>query len=303
MLKVALPKRKSINGRPWGQIVLHLIFILLCLCYVLPLMLVFSVALSDGLTLSNSGFTIFPVNPTLDTYRAIFRKPDQILNAYGVTIVFTVLTTIGALLFQATCAYSLSRREFKLRMPITFILFFTTLFSGGMVPNYILICSYLHLNNTIWVYIIPSLVSVWNIIVLRTNFQTIPDSLVEAAIVDGAGEWRICFTIVIPLCTPALAAIGFLTFIGKWNDWMTTDIYVRDMSLYSLQYLLQKLLDEVEYAQQLANEGMVGMDTLNIPSESFRFAMATVAMGPMIFAFPFFQKYFAKGLTLGAVKG
>ena len=123
MIKVALPKRSVRKGFPWGQFFLHLIFILLCLCYVLPLMLVFSVALSDGLTLSNSGFTIFPVNPTLDTYRAIFRKPDQILNAYGVTIVFTVVTTIGALLFQATCAYSLSRREFKLRMPITFILF------------------------------------------------------------------------------------------------------------------------------------------------------------------------------------
>ena len=120
---------------------------------------------------------------------------------------------------------------------------------------------------------------------------------------DGAGEWRICFTIMIPLCAPALAAIGFLTFIGKWNDWMTTDIYVRDMNLYSLQYLLQRLLDEVEYAQQLASEGVVGMDTLDVPSESFRFAMATVAMGPMIFVFPFFQKYFAKGLTLGAVKG
>lgn len=286
-----------------GQIVLNLIFVLICLCYVLPLLLVVTISLTDKATLSNSGFTLLPANPSLASYRAIFAKPEQILDAYGVTIFFTVLTTAGAIFMQSTIAYALSRRDFALRKPITFIIFFTTLFGGGMVPSYILNTSYLHLGNTIWIYIVPSLVSVWNVIVLRTNFQGIPDGLVEAATIDGAGEWRICFSFVLPLSLPALASIGFLTFIAKWNEWFTCQLYIKNVKLYSLQFLLQKLLKEAEYAQQLLEAGMINAEDVEIPSESYRFAMAVVAMGPMLFVFPFFQKYFAKGLTLGAVKG
>ena len=292
-------KRKKMGG----QIVLNLIFVLICLCYVLPLLLVVTISLTDKATLSNSGFTLLPANPSLASYRAIFAKPEQILDAYGVTIFFTVLTTAGAIFMQSTIAYALSRRDFALRKPITFIIFFTTLFGGGMVPSYILNTSYLHLGNTIWIYIVPSLVSVWNVIVLRTNFQGIPDGLVEAATIDGAGEWRICFSFVLPLSLPALASIGFLTFIAKWNEWFTCQLYIKNVKLYSLQFLLQKLLKEAEYAQQLLEAGMINAEDVEIPSESYRFAMAVVAMGPMLFVFPFFQKYFAKGLTLGAVKG
>lgn len=292
-------KRKKMGG----QIVLNLIFVLICLCYVLPLLLVVTISLTDKATLSNSGFTLLPANPSLASYRAIFAKPEQILDAYGVTIFFTVLTTAGAIFMQSTIAYALSRRDFALRKPITFIIFFTTLFGGGMVPSYILNTSYLHLGNTIWIYIVPSLVSVWNVIVLRTNFQGIPDGLVEAATIDGAGEWRICFSFVLPLSLPALASIGFLTFIAKWNEWFTCQLYIKKVKLYSLQFLLQKLLKEAEYAQQLLEAGMINAEDVEIPSESYRFAMAVVAMGPMLFVFPFFQKYFAKGLTLGAVKG
>lgn len=286
-----------------GQFVLNLIFVLICLCYVLPLLLVVTISLTDKATLSNSGFTLLPANPSLASYRAIFAMPEQSLDAYGVTIFFTVLTTAGAILMQSTIAYALSRRDFALRKPITFIIFFTTLFGGGMVPSYILNTSYLHLGNTIWIYIVPSLVSVWNVIVLRTNFQGIPDGLVEAATIDGAGEWRICFSIVLPLSLPALASIGFLTFIAKWNEWFTCQLYIKNVKLYSLQFLLQKLLKEAEYAQQLLEAGMINAEDVEIPSESYRFAMAVVAMGPMLFVFPFFQKYFARGLTLGAVKG
>lgn len=292
-------KRKKMGG----QIVLNLIFVLICLCYVLPLLLVVTISLTDKATLSNSGFTLLPANPSLASYRAIFAKPEQILDAYGVTIFFTVLTTAGAIFMQSTIAYALSRRDFALRKPITFIIFFTTLFGGGMVPSYILNTSYLHLGNTIWIYIVPSLVSVWNVIVLRTNFQGIPDGLVEAATIDGAGEWRICFSFVLPLSLPALASIGFLTFIAKWNEWFTCQLYIKNVKLYSLQFLLQKLLKEAEYARQLLEAGMINAEDVEIPSESYRFAMAVVAMGPMLFVFPFFQKYFAKGLTLGAVKG
>ncbi len=303
MTTLTAKKKSRLNVHPLGQGILNIAFILICLCYLLPLLLVVTISLTDNATLNTVGFSLFPKNPSLAAYRAIFQKPDQIVNAYGVTIFFTVAVTAGALLFQSTIAYALSRRDFVLRKPITFVLFFTTLFSGGMVPSYILNTSYLHIGNTIWIYVLPALVNVWNVIVLRTNFQGIPDGLVEAATIDGAGEWRICFTIILPLCAPALAAIGFLTFISKWNDWFTCQLYIKNMNLYSLQFLLQKLLKEAEYARQLVDAGMVNAGDIDIPTESYRFAMAVVAMGPMIFIFPFFQKYFAKGLTLGAVKG
>lgn len=287
-----------------GQVVLNLVFIVICLCYILPMCLVISASFSDGTTLNEVGFALIPKSGSLAAYNAIFKNPHQIIRAYEVTIFFTAVTTILSIVVMSMAAYSLSRRDFALRKPITFILFFTTLFSGGMVPSYILNVSYLHMGNSIWIYIIPSLVNVWNVIVLRTNFQAMPESLIEAATIDGAGELRICFTIVIPLCTPAIASIGFLMFIAKWNDWFTAKLYInKDMSLYSLQYLLQKLLAEVDYAKQLVASGMANESDFDIPPDSYRFAMAVIAAGPMIFVFPFFQKYFAKGLTIGAVKG
>lgn len=288
-----------------GQIILNLVFILICLCYILPLLMVVSISLSDTETFNMAGFTLFPRNFSLASYQAIFRNPDQIVQAYKVTTAYSLMVTAGSLVVQSMCAYALSRREFRLRQPLTFLFFFSTLFSGGMVPSYILNTSYLHLNDTIWIYVLPGLVSAWNIIFMRTNFQQLPDGLIEAATIDGASELRICFTIVIPLSTPVLAVVGFNTFIANWNQWATTMMYIRrNMELYSLQFLLQRLLKEVEYAKAMAAEGIVAdASELEIPTEGFRFAMAMVAMGPMVFIFPFFQKYFTRGLTIGSVKG
>lgn len=300
--KMAGGTRKRIRT---GQIVLHLIFIVICLCYILPLLMVVSISLSDTESLNMAGFTLLPHNFSTASYRAIFNKPDQIIQAYKVTTAYSMAVTVGCLIIQSMCAYALSRRDFRLRQPLTFLFFFSTLFSGGMVPSYILNTSYLHMNDTIWIYIIPGLVSAWNIIFMRTNFQQLPDGLIEAATIDGASELRICFTIVIPLSTPVLAVVGFNTFIANWNQWSTTMMYIRrNMELYSLQYLLQRLLKEVEYAKNLAAEGMIAnASELEVPAEGFRFAMAMVAMGPMILVFPFFQKYFTRGLTIGSVKG
>ena len=295
----AIAKRRKF---PTGQVCLHIFFILLSLCYILPLILLVSVSLEGA---SSQYFTLFPKQVSLAAYRMVFKNPTRILDAYKVTAFYSVVGTVGSLAVMSMFAYSLSRPNFKMKNVLTFILFFTTLFSGGLVPSYILNTKYLGLGDSIWVYILPGMISAWNVIVIRTNFKGLPNELFEAAHLDGASELRVCFTIVIPLSTPVLASVGFLDFIGRWNNWYTSQIYIRTPSLQSLQYVLKLILDNIEMLQQMMTEG--GLDSEiqkqldNL--ESMRFAMAVVAAGPMLLVFPFFQKYFAKGMTLGAVKG
>lgn len=294
-----IKKKKS----PVGQVLLNVFFILLCVCYVYPLILLVAISVEGS---PGFGFSIIVKNFTLQAYEQIFARPERILRAYGVTFFYSIVATLGSLLVMSTFAYALSKRDFKYRNVITFLLFFTTLFSGGIVPSYLVNAKLLHLNDTIWIYIFPSLMNAWNCIVLRTFFQGLPEGLHEAARIDGASELRICFQIVIPLSLPALASIGFLAFITHWNQWYTTSIYIRDMNLYSLQYLLKIYIDGEEQVQALMQQGLLSETdaTEQLRSlETLRFAMAVVAAGPMLFVFPFFQKYFAKGLTLGSVKG
>ena len=281
-----IKKKKS----PVGQVLLNVFFILLCVCYVYPLILLVAISVEGS---PGFGFSIIVKNFTLQAYEQIFARPERILRAYGVTFFYSIVATLGSLLVMSTFAYALSKRDFKYRNVITFLLFFTTLFSGGIVPSYLVNAKLLHLNDTIC-------------IVLRTFFQGLPEGLHEAARIDGASELRICFQIVIPLSLPALASIGFLAFITHWNQWYTTSIYIRDMNLYSLQYLLKIYIDGEEQVQALMQQGLLSETdaTEQLRSlETLRFAMAVVAAGPMLFVFPFFQKYFAKGLTLGSVKG
>lgn len=295
----AIAKRRKF---PTGQVCLHIFFILLSLCYILPLILLVSVSLEGA---SSQYFTLFPKQVSLAAYRMVFKNPTRILDAYKVTAFYSVVATVGSLAVMAMFAYSLSRPNFKMKGVLTFILFFTTLFSGGLVPSYILNTKYLGLGDSIWIYILPGMISAWNVIVIRTNFKGLPNELFEAAHLDGASELRVCFTIVIPLSTPVLASVGFLDFIGRWNDWFTSSVYIRTPSLYSLQYVLKLILDNIEMLEQMVKEGGLDESMQNQLNnlESMRFAMAVVAAGPMLLVFPFFQKYFAKGMTLGAVKG
>ena len=293
-----LHRRKS----PIGQICLNLFFILLCLCYVLPMLLVISISFEGN---SSQFFSLVPRDFTLAAYKLVFARPQKILNAYAVTAFSSVVGTLWSLAVMMMFAYALSKRDFKYRNFFTFMLFFTTLFSGGMVPSYLVNTQLLHLGNKIWIYIVPGLINAWNVIVIRTNFKGLPNELFEAAHLDGASELRVCFTIVIPLSTPVLASVGFLDFIGRWNDWFTSSVYIRTPSLYSLQYVLKLILDNIEMLEQMVKEGGLDESMQNQLNnlESMRFAMAVVAAGPMLLVFPFFQKYFAKGMTLGAVKG
>lgn len=287
-----------------GQLILHIVFILLCACYILPFILVVSVSFTDESVIIQEGYKLFPTKFSTAAYEMIFNNPTQVINSYRTTIIFTAVATFLAILVMGIMAYPMSRRNFKFGKPLAFYVLFTMLFSGGMVPSYLLITRYLHLKNNIWVYILPGLISAYNLIVIRTNYKSLPEELIEAAKLDGASEIIICFKIVMPLCKPVLASIAFLFLVSKWNDWNTAMLYIDDPSLYSLQYMLQKILNEIQFLRQLAQAGMASMEQMKaIPSESFRYAMAMVAAGPVLIVFPFFQKYFAKGMLIGGVKG
>ncbi len=302
MQKATYPPLKTHKKLTKGQLGLHMFFILLSLCYVLPLILLISISF-DGSSVTS--FSLIPKEFSINAYKMVFATPQRIINGYKVTAFYSVFGTLSSLAVMMMFAYSISRPNFVLRNPLTFILFFTTLFSGGLVPSYLLNTRYLHLNNTIWIYILPSMISAWNVIVIKTYLKGLSVELFEAARLDGASELRICFTIILPLSTPVLASVGFLDFINRWNDWYTSQIYITKPELRSLQYLLKLILDNLELLKAMQQEGSLDQSLIDLLDnlEPVRFAMAVVAAGPMMLIFPFFQKYFAKGMTIGAVKG
>lgn len=287
---------------PWGQLLLHIYFVISSALYLLPFLLIIAISFSDEAAIKQFGYRLIPKVFSTEAYKYVFKNPTQLIDSYKTTIIFTVVATFLAVAVQSLYAYPLSRPNFKYKKFCTWFVFFTMLFNGGMVPSYLIITKVLHLGNTIWVYILPCLMSAWNIIVIRTFFQGLPESLVESAKVDGASELRIYFQIIIPLSKPVIATIAFMFAVGKWNDWNTALLYIRDADLFSLQYMLQKILREAEFVEKMATEtGM--MEGYQVPTESMRYATALLAAGPILIIFPFFQKYFTKGLTIGAVKG
>lgn len=289
-----------------GNVCVNIFFVLFSLCFLIPFILIISASFTEEQALVTNGYSLMPSEFSLEAYQYVFHNPDRLITSYKVTIFYSLTATLLSMIVMMLMAYPLSRPNYKYKKPLTFFIFFTMLFSGGLVPTYILMTKYLHIGNTIWVYILPYMANAFHIIVIRTFFQGLPDSLVESAKIDGAGELRILFSIIMPLSKPVIATISLLTLLARWNDWNTALIYIRDSKLYSLQYLLQEILRNVKFIQELAQGSPVTgglIDTSNIPSETIRFAMCIVAAGPMLVVFPFFQKYFAKGLTVGAVKG
>lgn len=286
------------------QIGLHIIGILVVAACVIPFLLVVSASLTKPIDLVDYGFRLIPVKVDWSAYKAIFENPELILRSYLVTIIATVGTLVGGLLVMSAGAYTLSRPNCIFRRGLAFYFFFTMLFSGGLVPYYILITKYLKLRNTITVMIVPSLVNVYYMLMIRTFMQKLPVSLFESAKIDGASEFRIYWQIALPLSTPSLATVGFFTAMAKWNDWTTGLYFIDDRNLYPLQFLLQTIQKDIQSLLMLLNMGVnVGMSAADVPGDNLLMAMAVVAVGPMLVIFPLFQKYFVQGLTLGAVKG
>lgn len=294
------------SGAIRNRLFIHLFLILFCLiAFIIPFWLVISISFTSEEALLNYGYKLIPKDFSITAYQFVFKNPQKLLDAYGVTAAQAVIGTFLAVLVMALCAYPLSRSSFRLKKPITFYIFFTMLFGGGLIPSYILNTVYLRLGNKLWIYILPCLANAFYIIIFRTFFQGLSASLVESAKIDGASELRIFFRIIFPLSTPVMATISLLFLLDRWNDWYTSLIYIRKENLFTLQYLLQKILMEAEFISRMAAEFPVGADlnAFKVPTEGMRFAMCIVAAGPMLVIFPFFQKYFAQGLTIGAVKG
>jgi putative aldouronate transport system permease protein len=225
------------------------------------------------------------------------------MNAYGITTLVTFVGTTVSIFICSMIAYVLSQRGFKFRSAVTFFIFFTMLFNGGVVPWYILIRNYLNLENTVWALILPSLVSPYYILILRTFFSKIPDSLVESAKLDGAKDFYIYSSIILPLSKPALATVGLFTALGYWNDWWHCLMFIDKYNMNSLQYLLQRIMRNIDYLYTAINTGVITIKMSDLPTESMRMAMVIMAAGPMLFLLTFLQKYFVKGLTIGAIKG
>ena len=296
-----MKKRKRIPN-----IMINIMFCLGSLVFILPFVLIISASFSDEQTLLSEGYKLIPSVFSTEAYKYVFRNPQQLLDSYKVTIIYSIVATVLGVVVMAMLAYPLSRPNYKYKKIATFFIFFTMLFSGGLIPTYIWITRYLHLGDTIWVYILPCLVNAFHVIVIRSFFQGLPQALMESAKIDGASELQTFFKIVMPLSKPVIATISLLTLLSRWNDWNTALIYIKSSNLYSLQYLLQKILREAEFVKNMAESSPVAgvdLDLSNLPSVTIRFAMCMVAAGPMLIIFPFFQKYFAKGLTVGAVKG
>lgn len=291
------------------KILIHLLFLIISLCYILPLVLVVSVSFSSETSVTmGTGYSLFPQEFTLDAYKMAFSNKSQMVMAYIVTIAEAVLGTALVLLVAGMISYALSRSNFAYRGVITFIVFFTMLFSGGMIPTYVVYSSYYHLDDTFWIYILPGIAGgAWNTLMMRTFFKGIPESLFESAKLDGASELKIFMKIAAPLSKPVLATVGFMTLVGKWNDWNTSLVYIRNQNLYTLQYLLQRILNEAEFLKSVLENNMLAGsmvdEVLHQPTETLKYAMCVIAAGPMLIVFPFFQKYFVKGTTIGAVKG
>ena len=283
----------------------HVFFILFGLCCVVPLVTVISASLTRETELVTRGFALIPRDFDLSAYRYLLRNPAQILNAYEVTIYITAIGTLFGTLFMAMAGFVLARDKTRVKKALTWYLFFPTLFSGGLVSTYIIMTQYYHLRNNLMAIILPGLINVFHVFILRTFFQQLPAPLYDAAKIDGASEFAIFFRIALPLSTPSLATIAFLNALSKWNDWYSCMLYIDDEKLYTLQYLLQRMIKSLETLiyQVRHNPQLINLNLNDLPGENLRMAMLIVAIGPIMLFFPFFQKYFTRGLTVGSVKG
>lgn len=292
-------RKKMAGSERVLSIVVYTILTLAVIVSLLPFLMVISGSFSDSAEIMKNGYSIFPRGFSLDGYRSIFLFPKQIARAYGVSIFVTAVGTLIGLVIMTLCGYAISRTEMKYRNVISFMIYFTTLFSGGLVPWYMVI-SKLGMKNTVWALIIPSCCSSFYILLIRNFMKGIPESLMESAKLDGAGELTILRKIVVPLSTPILATVALFLALAYWNDWYLASLYITDTELWPLQYRLYNILNAASKIAQAGAENFTGKI---LPTETQKLANAVVATGPIIFLYPFLQKYFVQGITIGAVKG
>jgi putative aldouronate transport system permease protein len=282
-----------------GRLIIHFGLLLCALAFLAPLLLVAAASVSSEKSITDHGYSFWPQQFSARAYRYILGDPSKLVQAYGVSIFVTAVGTVISMLIMALLAYALSRADFFARKPLSFYVLFTMLFSGGLVPSYILMTRYLHLANNIFALILPYLVIPWSVLLLRTYFAGLPRDVIDAARVDGAGEWRTFFSVVVPLSGPALATIGMFTMLMYWNDWWLGLLYMDNANLSPVQLWLYRILSNVD---AISSNPQLGQVTA-LPVQSLRMAVAVLAIGPIIIAFVFAQRYFVRGITVGGIRG
>lgn len=289
------------------QILAHIILALLSALAVIPFVLMIVSSLTDNNTLVANGYSFWPEKWSLYAYEYIFNTGNSVLHAYGISIVLTVVGTLIALILTTMLSYVISRKGFPGRGVITFLVVFTMLFNGGLVPTYMVYAKIFNVKNTFMALLVPGLLmNGFNIMLMKSYFCTnIPDEILDAAYIDGATEFQAFYKVALPLAKPIVATIALFVGIAYWNDWMNGYIYItKNTDLYSVQNLLNRMMQNIQYlSQNSSNIQQAGVGLNAIPTASVRMAMATVGVLPILVVYPFVQKYFVKGITLGGVKG
>ncbi|MEK4509054.1 carbohydrate ABC transporter permease [Paenibacillus sp. FSL K6-2524] len=285
---------------------IHLFFLLFSVVSLMPFVLVFMVSITDESSIVQNGYSFFPSKLNFASYQFLFNDFGQIARSYGVTILVTLLGTTISLFITALFAYPLSRKDLPLRRTMSFILFFTMLFSGGMVPWYITYVTMVGLKNSLFGMIIPNLLmSAFNVLLMRSFFaNTIPESIIESGTIDGANELTIFLKLVVPLSAPIMATIALFNLLAFWNDWYNCMLFIDKPELINIQYLMTKTLNNIQFLVMKADSSsQVGELLAKMPTEGVRMALAIIGIAPLLIAYPFFQKYYISGITSGAVKG
>jgi putative aldouronate transport system permease protein len=287
------------------QWIVHLMFVIVSVLCLLPFLLLVTSSITDETEIIQNGYSLFPNHISFAAYEYLFQDASVILRSYGISILVTVLGTLLSLTIIALLAYPMSRRDLPFRGILAFYVFFTMLFNGGLVSTYYIYTQVFDLKNSILALIIPYLLlNGFYVLLARTFFMTsIPVPVIESAYIDGAGEFKIFYRIILPLSLPILATIGLFQLINYWNDWFNSMIFITDSKLFGLQYLLNKILLDIQFLSTSDMGGNTAEMMSSLPKEGVRMAMAVIGVIPILAAYPFFQKFFIKGLTVGAVKG
>ncbi|MDR6881406.1 carbohydrate ABC transporter permease [Bacillus sp. 3255] len=289
---------------PGVNILLHVLAAIIATACVFPFLFVIILSFSDELTLARNGYRIWPGKWSLEAYRYIIQTGEALLRSYGVTIFVTVTGTLIGVAMTTLYAYAISRSNFAYRRFFSFFAVFTLLFNGGMVPTFIVVTQLHHLQNTVWALIWPMAVNAFNILIMRTYFSTmVPGAIIESGKIDGAGEFQMLSLLVLPLSMPGLATIALFTTLAYWNDWFHALLYIEDPELVPLQSMLMRIETSMQFIVQNASNSSISTTILqNMPQETARMALVVLATGPIVVAYPFFQRYIVQGLTIGAVK-
>lgn len=293
--------KNRIKNRLW-RIFPHIMLIIVALACLLPLLLVISASFMSDEEIARNGYSFIPRNFTMEAYKYILNSPGQLMRSYGVTIIVTLLGTVLGLLLTSMLAYGISRKDYPLGKATGFFVYFTMLFPAGLVPWYMMVSNVLHLKNSLLALMVPYLVNAWFVMLMKGYFQDIPVSIIEAGKLDGASELKIFFQLVLPMAKPGLATVGLFILLMYWNDYYLSMMFINKDNLYSLQFMLHRMIANIDFLKSslAVQAGLVsGVD---IPAKSVRMAMCILAAGPMLFVFPFFQRYFVKGITVGSVK-